>query len=75
MTGVPATPPTVFAQGDPVGVIALALVRLVVAALALLAGEGHSDPDVSASHWGDPCVVVYTSWAKKTPPKCEVVSV
>src|SRR3954469_4500817 len=40
MARVLAAPRAVLAQRDPLGVVALALVRLVVAALALLAGEG-----------------------------------
>ena len=54
-------PLAVLAQRDAIGVVALALVGLVVAALALLAGEGDSDPHVSAGHtplrdemWGRP---------------------
>jgi hypothetical protein len=50
MTGVLATPAAVLAQLDPIRVVALALVRLVVAMLALLAGEGDSDSDISAGH-------------------------
>src|SRR5580704_4309729 len=50
--GVPATPAAVLAQGDPVGVVALALVGLVVAMLTLLASEGDSDANVSAGHCG-----------------------
>src|SRR3954449_2740619 len=43
-------PLAVLAQRDAIGVVALALVRLVVAPLALLAGEGDSDAHVSAGH-------------------------
>jgi hypothetical protein len=50
MSPVAATPAAVFAQLDPLRVVALALVGLVVPALALLAGEGDSDPDISAGH-------------------------
>jgi hypothetical protein len=50
VAGVLATPTAVLAQADPVRVVALALVCLVVAMLALLAGEGDSDSDVSAGH-------------------------
>jgi hypothetical protein len=50
MAGVLATPAAVLAQADPIGVVALALIRLIVAVLALLASERDSDPDVSASH-------------------------
>jgi hypothetical protein len=57
MAGVLATPAAVLAQGDAIGVIALALVGLVVAMLAVLASEGDSDSYVSASHEEIPCVV------------------
>jgi hypothetical protein len=50
MAGVLATPATVLAQLDPIRVVALALIRLVVAMLALLAREGDSNSDVSAGH-------------------------
>jgi hypothetical protein len=50
MAGVLATPTAVLAQAHPVGVVALALVRLVVAMLALLAGEGDRNSYVSAGH-------------------------
>jgi hypothetical protein len=50
MAGVLATPAAVLAQPDAIGVVALALIGLVVAVLALLAGEGDSDPNVSAGH-------------------------
>src|ERR687889_22051 len=43
-------PLAVLAQRDAIGVVALALVLLVVAPLALLAGEGDCDADVSAGH-------------------------
>src|SRR3954447_19244232 len=43
-------PLAVLAQRDAIGVVALALVRLVVAPLALLAGDGDSDAHVSAGH-------------------------
>src|SRR5215218_6623017 len=48
--GVPPAPLAVLAKRDAIRVVALGLIRLVVPALALLAGEGHSDPDVSAGH-------------------------
>jgi hypothetical protein len=57
VAGVPTAPATVLAQAHPIGIVALGLVCLVVAVLALLAGEGDSDPNVSASH-SYPCVVV-----------------
>src|SRR3954447_6657425 len=47
---VRAAPLAVLAQRDAIRVVALALVRLVVAPLALLAGEGDCDADVSAGH-------------------------
>src|ERR1039457_6533081 len=47
---VPPAPAAVFRQRDAIRVVALALVRLIVAALALLAREGASDPYVSAGH-------------------------
>src|SRR6185437_7424752 len=50
VAGVTAAPAAVLAQRHPVGVVALALVRLVVAVLALLAREGDCYPNVSAGH-------------------------
>jgi hypothetical protein len=47
---MPPTPAAVLRQRDAIRVVALALVRLIVAALALLAREGYSDPYVSAGH-------------------------
>src|SRR5262249_40788680 len=68
MSGVLATEAAGLAQGDAVGVVALALVGLVVAMLALLAREGDSDPYVSAGHVGNPCVVCgRRARAKKNP--------
>jgi hypothetical protein len=52
MGGVLPAPLAVFAQRDPLGIVALGLVRLVVATLADLAGESRSDPHVSAGHVG-----------------------
>src|SRR4051794_14870110 len=52
MGGVATAPLAELAQGDAVGVVSLALVRLVVAPLAVLAGEGYSDAHVSAGHLG-----------------------
>ena len=49
--GVPATPVAVLAQLEPIGSVATRLVRLVVASLALLAGERDGDSDFSAGHW------------------------
>src|ERR1700741_4773211 len=56
--GVAPAPLAVLAQRDAIRVVALGLLGLVVPALALLAGEGHSDPDVSAGHDG----VLRESW-------------
>jgi hypothetical protein len=50
MAGVLTTPAAVLAQPDAIGVVALALVRLVITVLALLASEGDCDPNVSAGH-------------------------
>src|ERR1700750_2794526 len=50
MPGMPPAPLAVLAQGDAIRVIALGLLGLVVPALALLAGEGDGDPDISAGH-------------------------
>src|SRR5665213_465085 len=58
VAGVLATPAAVLAQGNPIRVVALALVGLVVAMLALLACEGDRDSNVSAGHVRNPCVVV-----------------
>ncbi len=68
VAGVLATPATVLAQRHPIRVVALALIRLVVAMLALLACEGDRDSNVSAGHVRNPCVVVdKRPWAKKNP--------
>jgi hypothetical protein len=76
---MPATPAAVLAQGDPVGVVALALIRLVVTLLALLASERDCDAYVSAGHVGPslPSVVVYKRFAqaKKNPAWREVSQV
>jgi hypothetical protein len=58
MSGVALTPPAVLAQLQAFGIVALALVGLVVAALALLAGKSGSDPNVSTGHWSSPSMVV-----------------
>jgi hypothetical protein len=50
VAGVPTAPATVLAQGHPIGIVALALIRLIVPVLALLACEGDCNPYVSASH-------------------------
>jgi hypothetical protein len=49
---MPTAPLAVLAQRDAIRVVALGLLGLVVPALAFLACEGHSDPDVSAGHDG-----------------------
>ena len=49
--GVAPAPAAVLAQLHPLRIVPLALVRLIVPALALLAGEGCSDPDVSTGHF------------------------
>ncbi len=54
MAGVFATPAAVLAQRHPIGVVALALVCLIVAMLALLACEGDSDSHISAGHVPNP---------------------
>jgi hypothetical protein len=48
--GMAPAPLAVLAQRDAIRVIALGLLGLVVPALAVLACEGDSDPDVSAGH-------------------------
>jgi hypothetical protein len=48
--GVAPAPAAVLAQLESFRVVALALVRLVVPALALLAREGHGYPDISTGH-------------------------
>jgi uncharacterized membrane protein YeiH len=48
--GVPPAPPTVLAQLDAIGVVAFALVGLIVAAPALLARQRDGDPHVSSGH-------------------------
>jgi hypothetical protein len=47
MTPAPAA---VLAQLDALGIVALALIGLVIPAPAFLAREGYGDPDVSAGH-------------------------
>src|SRR4051812_30954113 len=53
MPRVLTAPLAVLAHVDAVRVVALGLVGLVVAALALLAREGDSDPNISTGHEGD----------------------
>jgi hypothetical protein len=50
MSCVAPAPAAVFAQLESLGVVSLAFVRLVVPALAFLARERYSDPDVSTGH-------------------------
>jgi len=75
MPGMTPAPLAVLAQRDAIRVIALGLLGLVVPALAVLACEGHSDPDVSAGH-GRRAPRVVGSWVRagqrKTPPRREV---
>jgi hypothetical protein len=52
MARVTTAPLAVLTQRDAIRVVALGLLGLIVPALAVLAGEGHSDPDVSAGHDG-----------------------
>jgi hypothetical protein len=52
MSGVPTAPPAVLAQLETFGIVALALVRLIVTAPALLTSEGGSNPDISTGHGG-----------------------
>jgi hypothetical protein len=52
MRSVPLAPAAILAQLKTLGIVALAFVRLVVAASALLAGEGRSDPNISTGHGG-----------------------
>src|SRR6476469_2894483 len=59
-----AAPLAVLAQRDAIRVVALGLLRLVVPALAILTGEGHSDPDVSAGH-GRRAPRVVGSWMRR----------
>jgi hypothetical protein len=54
MAGVLTAPLAVLAQADAIRIVSLGLVRLVVASLALLAGEGDSDTHVSAGHLAAP---------------------
>ena len=54
-------------QRDAIRVVALALIRLVVAALALLAREGDSDPYVSAGHLASRGVRWLTAPGKEKP--------
>jgi hypothetical protein len=51
MRRVTAAPAAVLAKLQALGVVPLALIRLIVPALALLAREGGGDPDVSTGHY------------------------
>jgi hypothetical protein len=73
MCGVPAAPTTVLPDLDPVRRIPPGLVRLIVAALALLTGERYADSNVrghvSSTYFG----AEYAAGQKKTPgPRPEV---
>ena len=74
---VPPAPLAVLPQRDAVGVVALGLVGLVVPPLAVLAGEGDCDPDVSAGHGAAPGEVVRRSadgsGQRKDPPRASQV--
>jgi hypothetical protein len=50
MAGVEPAPLAELPQGDAIRRVPLALVRLIVAALAVLACEGDCDAHVSAGH-------------------------
>src|SRR3954453_23436195 len=67
MPSVPPAPLAVLAQGDAVRVVALGLLGLVVPALALLAGEGDGDPDISAGHGSSSEVGLQWHRAEKNP--------
>src|SRR4029078_3639590 len=67
MPGMPPAPLALLAQRDAIRVIALGLLGLVVPALALLACEGDSDPDVSAGHGRRAPRVVSWRRAKENP--------
>src|SRR5439155_167659 len=69
VAGVAATEAAVLAQRDAIGVVALALVGLVVAMFAVLAGEGHCDSYVSARHVEVPAVVMGLDEEKPRPAR------
>jgi hypothetical protein len=50
MRGMAPAPAAVLAHLDSLRIVSLALIRLVIPALAILAREGYSNPDVSAGH-------------------------
>src|SRR6185436_6758539 len=66
VTGVAATPLAVLAQRDALGIVPLGLVGLIVAPLALLAGEGDTDAHISAGH--GPGAPSLDSGQKEDPP-------
>src|SRR6185312_5616470 len=55
VAGLATAPLAVFPQRDAIRRVALALIGLIVAPLAILAGEGHSNAHVTAGHNGLPC--------------------
>src|SRR5689334_5354559 len=65
---VAPAPLAVLPQRDAIRIVALGLLGLVVPALAVLAGEGHSDPDVSAGH-GRRAPRVVGSWMRRRADK------
>jgi hypothetical protein len=67
---VAPAPAAILPELDPLRIVPLALIRLVVPALALLACEGDSDPNVSASHVALPEKLV-VEWFGLTAPGVE----
>jgi hypothetical protein len=71
MRGVAPAPAAVLAQLQSLRIVPLALIRLVIPALALLAGEGCGDPDVSTGHIAlleEVVVWIGARAPKRTPP-------
>src|ERR1700712_1539761 len=68
MTRVLLAPTAVLAHLDPVGIVALGLLCLVVATLALVTGECHSDTHVSAGHGSSVVSACGAPGERKTPP-------
>jgi hypothetical protein len=58
MRRVTTAPAAIFAKLQALGVVPLALIRLIVPALALLACERGGNPDVSTGHY----VIPDRSW-------------
>jgi hypothetical protein len=58
MRGVTFAPAAVLPQLDSLGIVALALIRLIVPAPAFLTSEGYGDPDVPAGHGVSSLIVV-----------------